>query len=144
MWPGYFADPANAPECPPDLRISLACNGMTMGSVMENLSGGFAAKLNSVTVPAVFLLGERSPIPVRHGQQAAALLPNATARVTCSGTRFLGAWPRRWRASHSSRAPRRPAAARTPGRGRGVDLSPDAAQPGAGHAGTGVAPVRSG
>lgn len=81
LWPGYFADPARALAYPPELRMSLACNGMTVGSVMQSLANGFAARLNSVTVPAVFLLGERSPMSVSQGLQTAELLPNATARV---------------------------------------------------------------
>ncbi|MGD0558260.1 MAG: alpha/beta hydrolase [Streptosporangiaceae bacterium] len=81
LWPQYFADPAAALPYPPSLRLSLAVNAQTNASVLESLANGFASTLKSVTVPAVFLLGERSPMPVSQGEQTAALLPDATVRV---------------------------------------------------------------
>lgn len=81
LWPSYFADPADMLPFPPSLRVSVPGNGETLGSAMESLANGFADRLKSVTVPAVFLLGERSPMPVSQGEQTAALLPNATVRV---------------------------------------------------------------
>jgi pimeloyl-ACP methyl ester carboxylesterase len=81
LWPGYFADRAHALECPPGLRMSLAGNAMTAASVLESLADGFAARLSSLTIPAVFLLGERSPMPVSQGQQTAGLMPDATVQV---------------------------------------------------------------
>jgi proline iminopeptidase len=45
------------------------------------LAGGFSEKLREVQAPAVFVLGEQSPMPVRQGQQTAALMPAAEVVV---------------------------------------------------------------
>ena len=42
---------------------------------------GFGGRLKEITAPAVFVLGERSPMPVSQGEQTAALLPGAEVRV---------------------------------------------------------------
>jgi proline iminopeptidase len=81
LWPGYFADPAAAPPIPPDMRTSLECYRETFASVAEQLTGGLAEQLGEVRVPAVFVLGEQSPMPVTQGQQTAALLPEAEVVV---------------------------------------------------------------
>jgi proline iminopeptidase len=81
LWPGYYADPASAPPMPEGLRVSLDCYMGTFGSIAEELSAGFGEKLRDVTVPAVFLLGEKSPMPVSQGEQTAALLPAAEVTV---------------------------------------------------------------
>jgi pimeloyl-ACP methyl ester carboxylesterase len=81
LWPSYFADPARALPVPADMRVSVAGNMQAMASVIESLAGGFPAALASVTAPAVFVLGEQSPMPVSQGQQTAALLPDAEVVV---------------------------------------------------------------
>jgi pimeloyl-ACP methyl ester carboxylesterase len=81
LWPGYFAEPATAPPIPPYLRISLACYVGTFASVAEHLEHGFGEALRGVQAPAIFVLGERSPMPVAQGQQTAALLPAAEVDV---------------------------------------------------------------
>jgi pimeloyl-ACP methyl ester carboxylesterase len=81
LWPGYFADPASAPPWPAHMRVSLAGYVGTFASVTEHLAGGFADSLRSITVPAVFVLGARSPMPVSQGEQTAALIPSARVQV---------------------------------------------------------------
>lgn len=83
-WPGYFADPATAPP-PPDQRLSVAGYAGTMASVAEHLAAGFAESLRDLRVPAVFLLGGKSPMPLSQGQQTAALLPAAEVTVVPGG-----------------------------------------------------------
>jgi proline iminopeptidase len=81
LWPGYFAEPAAAPPLPDGMRISLACYGGTFGSITGHLDAGFGGRLKEITAPAVFVLGERSPMPVAQGEQTAALLLGAEVRV---------------------------------------------------------------
>jgi pimeloyl-ACP methyl ester carboxylesterase len=81
LWPGYFAEPATAPPIPPHLRASLEGYAGTFASVAEHLASGFSDALRDLQVPAVFVLGERSPMPVSQGQQTAALLPIAEVSI---------------------------------------------------------------
>ena len=81
LWPGYFADPATAPPIPPHLRASLEAYAGTFTSIAEHMTGDFAGQLRGLPVPAVFVLGECSPLPVSHGRQTAALLPRAEVTV---------------------------------------------------------------
>lgn len=81
IWPGYFADPASALALPPDLRASVAGYLGTITSVAGHLTAGFAQSLRGLRVPAVFVLGEKSPMPVSQGEQTAALLPAAEVTV---------------------------------------------------------------
>jgi len=81
LWPAYFAEPAAAPPLPDGMRISLACYEGTFGSIVGHLEAGFGGRLKEITAPTVFVLGERSPIPVAQGEQTAALLPGAEVRV---------------------------------------------------------------
>lgn len=81
LWPSYFADPLAAPPFPPQLKTSLEAYRETFASIAEQLGGGFGEKLREVQAPAVFVLGEQSPMPVSQGQQTAALLPQAEVEV---------------------------------------------------------------
>jgi proline iminopeptidase len=81
LWPGYFADPAAAPPFPARMRTSLEGYRETFASVAEHLAGGFGEQLRLLKAPAVFLLGEQSPMPLTQGQQTAALLPEAEVVV---------------------------------------------------------------
>jgi pimeloyl-ACP methyl ester carboxylesterase len=85
LWPGYFGDPAGIAPFPPDMRASLVVYAETMGSVMEHLADGFAGRLAGIDVPVVFVLGEKSPMPVSHGEQTAALLPRAEVMIVPGG-----------------------------------------------------------
>ena len=81
LWPGYFADPATAPPWPPWMRCSAVANMATLGSLAEDLGAGLAESVARIAVPAIFLLGQQSPIPNAAGEETAALLPFAQVRV---------------------------------------------------------------
>lgn len=81
MWPSYFADPASAPSLPAHMRASVAGYVGTITSVIDHLTTGFSDRLRLLQVPAVFVLGEKSPMPVSQGQQTAALVPGAEVTV---------------------------------------------------------------
>jgi pimeloyl-ACP methyl ester carboxylesterase len=81
LWPGYFADPAAAPPWPARMRVSAAVNAATVGSMFERLASGFAESVAGITAPAIFVLGEQSPIPHIQGEQTAALFRSAKVRV---------------------------------------------------------------
>ena len=81
LWPGYFAEPAAAPPCPPTMRVSVAAYMGTTGSLLEHLASGFAGSLSGITAPVIFVLGEQSPMPVAQGKEAAALIPSAQVRM---------------------------------------------------------------
>jgi pimeloyl-ACP methyl ester carboxylesterase len=66
----------------PDLRFSLPCYAQTW----ESIHGHLAARTletgrPSVELPTVFVLGEKSPIPPRHGEASAALIPGALVQI---------------------------------------------------------------
>ncbi|HUC57539.1 MAG TPA: alpha/beta hydrolase [Streptosporangiaceae bacterium] len=88
LWPGYYADPPAAPPFPPFLRVSLAAYAGTFGSVGEHFAGGLTAKLRTVTTPAVFILGECSPMPLSQGQETAALFSNAQVDIAPGAGHF--------------------------------------------------------
>ena len=81
LWPGYFADPATAPPMP-DMNISVPCYSQTGFSIQAHQAAGtLATRLPAVRLPMLFILGAGSPIPPRHGERSAALVPGARARV---------------------------------------------------------------
>lgn len=81
MWPGYFADPATAPPMPP-MEMSVEVYSQTFESVRQHFQRQtLVSRLPKVTIPTIFLLGEKSPIPTSHGVASAALMPDAEARV---------------------------------------------------------------
>jgi len=63
------------------MQVSVAAYAGTSASAAEHLASGFGEKLGGVRAPAVFVLGERSPMPVSQGEQTAALLPSAEVHV---------------------------------------------------------------
>jgi pimeloyl-ACP methyl ester carboxylesterase len=75
------AGPAQAPPPPAGLAPSVAGNEEAQASVAESLAGGFGDRLAAVPAPAVFVLGERSPMPLSQNQQTAVLLPDAEVVV---------------------------------------------------------------
>jgi pimeloyl-ACP methyl ester carboxylesterase len=81
LWPGYFADPAAAPPWPSWMRCSTAANVGTIGSLAEHFVAGLAESVAGIAVPAIFVLGQQSPIPNAAGQETAALMPSAQVRV---------------------------------------------------------------
>ena len=81
LWPGYFAEPATAPPIPSHLRASLEGYAGTFASIAGHLASGFSDALHDLQVPAVFVLGKDSPMPVSQGQHTAALLAAAEVNV---------------------------------------------------------------
>lgn len=89
MWPAYFAEPERAPPMPP-MALSQTCYSQTMDSVHDHLSRRTLEKgLSSVRVPAMFVLGEKSPLPVGHGEATAALIPGARCQIEKGCGHFL-------------------------------------------------------
>jgi urease subunit gamma len=82
LWPGYFAEPAAAPPLPDGMRISLAGYESTFGSIVGHLEAGFGGRLKEITAPAVFVLGERSPIPATVSSAGRAMVMTTTTRGT--------------------------------------------------------------
>ena len=81
VWPAYFADPAHAPPMP-SLDISLPCYAETFESIRAHLTERTLEKrLPLMRIPTIFVLGAESPIPSRHGEASAALIPGATVRT---------------------------------------------------------------
>lgn len=81
-WPGYFADPRQAPPLPPGFRLSLTANGQTMASLFGHITAGtFAQGLPHVEIPVEFVLGEYSPIPHDGAFETATVLPRSHLTV---------------------------------------------------------------
>lgn len=77
IWPGYFADPAQAPAMP-DISVSAAAYGALFKSLQEELPR-LEALLANVNVPMGFLAGDKSPLPL-----------DVSTRMTAE--RIPGAW----------------------------------------------------
>jgi len=80
VWPGYYADPSTAPP-PWDVQVSGAVNEATRASISDHLAAGFADSLATIQAPVIFVLGEKSPIPLSQGEQTASLVPGAEVRI---------------------------------------------------------------
>jgi proline iminopeptidase len=78
-WPSYFVNPLKVP--PFVARAAPAVNEAVSASVSEHLSAGFAGRLAELSVPAIFVLGAQSPMPVTQGEQTAALIAGAEVRI---------------------------------------------------------------
>ena len=105
LWPGYFARPENAPVIPPGIRTSLAGYVGTFTSVAGHLADGSLARaLRDLRVPAIFLPGAQSPMPVSQGEQTAALLPASEVVIVPAAGHLPwheqpAAWPTRCQGS---------------------------------------------
>jgi proline iminopeptidase len=91
LWPGYFAEPASAPE-PPDLSIEVEVFTSTMRSVREHEQAGTLERgLTAVppSVPVLFIHGSKSPMPVRTTTSTAELIPHARVELLSEGGHFL-------------------------------------------------------
>ncbi len=77
VWPRYFADPDAAPAHPAS-HIGVDCSIGTNASISDHF-GRFtlATGLPSTELPALFVHGERDPLPVSSSLEAAALIPGA-------------------------------------------------------------------
>jgi pimeloyl-ACP methyl ester carboxylesterase len=77
VWPYYFTDPASAPPHPAG-RIGVACSTETNASISHHFGlSTLATGLPSATVPALFIHGERDPLPVSSSLETAALIRGA-------------------------------------------------------------------
>ncbi len=77
VWPGYFADPANAPSMPP-LRLSVPAAAL-FGEIAAALPA-LEAALPDVRVPVGVLVGARSPMPPEEaGLLSAERIPGSWA-----------------------------------------------------------------
>ena len=77
LWPQYFGDPDHAPPLPP---MRFADNaGETWNSIRAHFrKGTLARRLPKVSVPALVISGDKSPVPLAQGEKIAQLLPDAT------------------------------------------------------------------
>jgi pimeloyl-ACP methyl ester carboxylesterase len=62
---------------PASIRAYHSAHGSALESAMKLIADGFARRLPEISVPAVFVLGEDSPVPVLAGRETAALIPGA-------------------------------------------------------------------
>jgi len=81
VWPAYFSKPEQAPPMP-HMAMSLACYSQTWESIHHELERqALPSLLDSFSAPTVFVLGADSPIPPRHGEASAALIPGARTQI---------------------------------------------------------------
>ena len=81
VWPLYFADPATAPPHPGG-RIGVECSTGTNASISEHFGRGTLADgLPAARLPALFVHGERDPLPMSSSCEAAALIPGAVVET---------------------------------------------------------------
>ena len=81
VWPYYFADPESAPPMP---AVALSDDAYAGGwaSVREHFERGTLERgLPGLDLPTLFIAGSRSPIPVEHSRECAALVPGARLDV---------------------------------------------------------------
>jgi pimeloyl-ACP methyl ester carboxylesterase len=80
-WEFYFADSVAAPPMPP-----MDSNPDAYAEAFESLRGHFERRtleegLRLLAVPALFVHGRESPLPVSASEEAATLMPDARVRV---------------------------------------------------------------
>jgi pimeloyl-ACP methyl ester carboxylesterase len=83
-WPGYFADPANAPAVPRDIRLSERGHVETVASI-EHDAERLASALPSCEVPVVFLHGAADPIDIEASAQATAAVMQRARVIVLPG-----------------------------------------------------------
>ena len=88
IWPHFFAEPERAPQNPVD-RIGVECSTGTNESISEHFASGTLAKgLPSASLPALFVHGERDPLPPRASTDTAALIPGARVELVPGSGHF--------------------------------------------------------
>jgi pimeloyl-ACP methyl ester carboxylesterase len=88
LWPGYFADPANAPEML-GWESSSVCNTETFASIHEHFGARtLAAGLPGLELPALFIHGEEDPFPTHASEHTSALIPGAVVEEISGVGRF--------------------------------------------------------
>jgi proline iminopeptidase len=90
VWPFYFADPQLAPPMPA-FHSSTAVYSATWDSIREHFAAGTLVKsLPRYTGPALFVHGEKSPIPPSESEKSASLIEGADLEVIPDAGHF--AW----------------------------------------------------
>jgi pimeloyl-ACP methyl ester carboxylesterase len=90
VWPFYFADPEAAPPMP-EFRSSTAVYSGTWDSIREHFAAGTLVNgLPLYTGPALFVHGEKSPIPPVESEKSASLVEGAELEVIADAGHF--AW----------------------------------------------------
>jgi pimeloyl-ACP methyl ester carboxylesterase len=87
VWPGYFADPEQAPPMP-DLRISGARSAEMMPSILAELPA-LEAGLPAIRVPVGFVHGSLSPMPVAASTDTADRIPGAWVDIVDGAGHFV-------------------------------------------------------
>lgn len=81
-WPGYFADPAQAPPVPVAARVSAQAHEQTSGSAAEAAArGDLPGMLSRFSGPVEVLAGERSPLPRQAAEATAAVFSDARLTI---------------------------------------------------------------
>jgi proline iminopeptidase len=83
FWPSYFADPAAAPPMP-DMRFSVEAYAATFESLHSELPG-LTERLAGVSVPALFVHGVGSPMPVTAATDTARVMGSAATVEVIDG-----------------------------------------------------------
>lgn len=87
VWPAYFADPADVPAMPP-MALSLEGHLGTWESLIDGLPD-LERNLPSIGVPAAFVHGADSPMPLTASTDTAAFIPGATVDVVAGAGHFV-------------------------------------------------------
>jgi pimeloyl-ACP methyl ester carboxylesterase len=81
VWPVYFAEPAAAPPHAA-AHIGVDCSRETNASIADHFQRAtLATGLPHSHLPALFVHGERDPLPVSSSREAAALISGATVET---------------------------------------------------------------
>jgi proline iminopeptidase len=81
VWPHYFADPATAPPHAAT-HIGVECSADTNASIADHFRRAtLATGLPHTALPALFIHGERDPLPVSSSLEAAALITGAVVET---------------------------------------------------------------
>jgi proline iminopeptidase len=83
LWPAYFATPAAAPPAP-EMALSVEAYAATFESLHAELPA-LAARIAGLEVPALFLHGEGSPMPVTASSDTAAAMGQAAELEVLAG-----------------------------------------------------------
>jgi pimeloyl-ACP methyl ester carboxylesterase len=88
VWPFYFADPEAAPPMP-DFRSSTAVYAGTWESIRGHFAAGtLVDALPRYAGPALFVHGEKSPIPPVESEKSASLIEGARLEVVTEAGHF--------------------------------------------------------
>ncbi len=81
-WPGYFADPAQAPRVPDTVAVSAEAHEQTTASQAEaSAQGDLPGRLGGFTGPVEVLSGERSPLPRQAAETTATIFRNGQLAI---------------------------------------------------------------